>query len=133
MSIKTIDQKPFEITLISDTEEPKTVFVVTPLKQFEYLRIASFYQKFFGDMTNENSIEKFVEKISGSDSNELEELVRQFFVAHVIEIRDVKHEGKLATLKKDKINIDILNLQDALEVISQTVARISVTEEERKN
>ena len=133
MAIKTIDQKPFEVSLISDTEEPKTIFIVTPLKQFEYLRLASFYQRFFGDITAESSAEKFIEKMSGSESSELESIVKQFFSAHVTEIRNIKRDGKLVTLKKDQISVDFLNLQDALEIISQTIAKVSVTEEERKN
>ena len=137
MAITAMNLELYQHTLSGDTEDPKTVFIMEPLDQFEYMKIASIYQKMMDHTQVEDGADDFSALLEFFDSEDAEKfkVTFQYFMREKIhEIRNIRQsDGELTNLKKGEFNIAIISPMDGMQLMADAIARISVTGEQRKN
>ena len=134
MVIEALDLDNIVLTLDSDKGEEKTEFIVSPLTQFEYMKYASIYQSCLGEVENDSKPEDIVGIFASEKGIKLQEMMNSFFNKHIEEVRNFKIKGVVhGIMKKNELNIDMFPPMYLFELISKTVAKMSVGEEEEKN
>ena len=133
MAISAEKKETFRISLSRDSGDTKTTFEIVPLDQFEFLSCASIYQKYLGDINTEKDIGKLIDIFSSPDGESLKNMLRAFFKDHVVEIRNILIDSEFQVLSGDKIDINLLKPLDIFDLLSQTMNKVYMTEEEEKN
>lgn len=140
MAITIVSSDDLCLSFSGDTEEPKTVFVVKPLTQFEYMKVAGVYQQCLGDMIEDKeeddkkNLNKIVEIFASEKGEALKNVLVDFFKNNIKEVRNIKNkDGNLKTLSADKMNIDMFRPMEIFDILSQSIAGVSPDEEEIKN
>ena len=135
MAIQAIDLEPYVITL-DDDSDPKTEFLVKPFDQFEYMKMASVYQKIMQqyEVQDEGDVNKILDFFGSDEAVQFKNDFYAFLRKGVIEIRNIKDkDGNLITLKQGEFDPAILPPMDAMTLLAKCIFKVAVTEEEEKN
>lgn len=139
MAIDAVESDVYEYILVDDREdECPTVFVLSPLAQFEHLRISSSYAQIFagnelGGEDKKEFIKGLLAFFASDDSDKFQRVFEAFFAKHLKEIKNLRVKGELKTLKDEDADISLVQMMSGFEILSDAINRVSVTEEERKN
>ena len=125
-----ISFEPYVWTSVADNGDPKTEFLVDPLVEFEYFTYASKFSDIMGGVKQGSDIEKAYSSIQGED---LRQMLVKFLKDKVKEIRNIRMNGKVVTMKKGEVNISAIPSDVAIEMLAAALSKVIVTKEEEKN
>lgn len=135
MAIEVLDLDPYEQTL-DDDEEPKTVFLIQPLDQFEYFKMASLYNRIikFLNIEEDDDFEKVVDFFNSDEAVKFKKDFYSFMKKSVLEIRNAKKkDGTLVTFKQGEFDPAIIPPMNAMKLLARAIFRVTVSEEEEGN
>ena len=136
MAINALNLDLYPQSLDDDKEDPKTVFVMEPLDQFEYMKVASVYRKMVGylGVEDEDDFSKLLDFFDSADADKFKVTFHAFLKEKIHEIKNIRNnDGNLVDLKKGEFNVAIIPPMDGMKLMAQAIARMSVTGKERKN
>jgi len=134
MAVKMIDSGDYEFSLPDDTGDPKTVFVVKPLDQFEFLRMSAVFGRIAGSLDAKGEGKGFFDFLASADSEGFQRAYERFMGEHIIEIRNIRNpQGKLVTVKGAEVDPKVIGPMDGFVIFSDAIGRVAVAGQERKN
>jgi len=136
MAIVALDLDAYEWSSIGDEEEPKTVFMLKPLKQFEYMKIAGVYQKLMSKLNIEDDSDTgaLLDFFASEDSDKFKLMFEEFLSNKIMEVRNMRdRKGELFSAKQGEFDTGIIPPMIGFEMFSDSISRIDISEAERKN
>lgn len=134
MALKIVDLDDVELSFTGDTEEPKTVFVVKPFDEFEYMKMAGIYYQCLEDVENQTDDDFMIKLFATEKGEPLKKMLSSFFNDKVKEVRNIKNKkGDLVTLTREQLNINMFSAISLMDIFSQVMGNALPDEEEIKN
>lgn len=136
MVIDAVGIEPYEWSSVADTGEQKTVFVIKPLLIFESMKIGGLFQEFLDETGGENAnMGAFIKAFASPKAELFAKALEDFITEKVMEIKNIKIEGKIENVTGDfiKENPNIIPVNVAFEMLSNSLQRINPTQEEAGN
>ena len=136
MAIQALDLEVYEWVSEGDEEEPKTIFVVKPLKQFEYMKIAGVYQKLMKKLQvdEDTDIDSMLDFFASEDADKFKVMFEGFLNEKLMEIKNMRNaKGELFSAKQGDFDTGMIPPMTGFELFSDAISRIDISEAERKN
>jgi len=138
MAIVALDLDVYEYSSAADEEDPKTIFVMSPLLQFEYLKMAGTYNtlmKIVAGANDETDPEKILGFFATDEADSFKRMFEKFLSTHVKGIRNIQNPktGNLMDLGEGEVDINLIPPMIGTELLANALSRVDVSETERKN
>jgi hypothetical protein len=134
--LKKYRMGPYEFTSASDKGEPKTVFVMRPLSQFEYMRMSGLFANLVKRMnpSREGGMDEFLAFFASDEGERFRLEYEMFLRKKVAEIKNIQSDDGVAIniTEPDKI-LEAIPPMVAFEILSDAIGRVNVSEEEKGN
>ncbi len=134
--LNAVDLEEYEYISPLDAGDPKTVFVLRPLLQFEFMKYAGIYSAIFDDITvteDETGFTKISRFFATEAGEKLVKVIMEFVDKKLVEIRNICVKGKATTLKGNEIDRNLIDAMTAFELMSDAINRVTPSKEEEKN
>jgi len=136
MAIRMMNTKAYEYISPTDDVEPKTVFVLKPLDQFDFLRLSGAFRKILSmlHIETEEDGDSILDFFASDESEKFRVMYDRFLAGHVVEIRNIRdRDGNLTDLKGDKVDIGLIPPMTGFAILADAIQRVALTGQDEKN
>jgi len=127
MAMKVTDIEEYVFESPRDDGEPKTKYILTPIKKMEQFRVSSIISRMFDD-EDDKIPEDFV-----TITEDAERIIYAYLAEHLVRVENIYIENKLVKSIDGSEIIERIGGTDALEIVSNAVSRATVKLETAKN